>query len=81
MLSKKFTGCMTGALVGDCFGEPHEWEEVQDPPLQIYFDKLEKPPCIADLLYEYTDDTAMTKSVAESLIQHNSFHAHDMAER
>ena len=47
-LSKKFRGCMIGALLGDCFGAPYEYESIKNPisvsQLQSYFDKLEGPP-------------------------------------
>jgi len=31
--------------------------------------------------YEFTDDTAMARSVAKSLIQHNKLNVSDMAKR
>ncbi|KAK7604998.1 hypothetical protein V9T40_006184 [Parthenolecanium corni] len=83
MLAKKFRGCLIGALSGDCFGAPYEDEPVSaisKTQLQTYFDNLEGPP-FKTPQYRYTDDTAMTKCVAESLIAHNAFNAYDMAER
>ncbi|XP_014261834.1 poly(ADP-ribose) glycohydrolase ARH3-like isoform X2 [Cimex lectularius] len=77
----KFRGCMLGALLGDCLGSPYENEEsVSKVVLQKYFDKMEGPPFKAPVK-KYTDDTAMTKSVAESLIQHGAFDEKDMAKR
>lgn len=39
---------MIGALLGDCFGAPYEFEcysnSVSKTQLQSYFDKLEGPP-------------------------------------
>ena len=38
-----------------------------------------KVPFVYD--YEFTDDTAMARSVAKSLIQHNKLNVSDMAKR
>lgn len=37
---------MIGALLGDCFGSPYEFEchSISKTQLQAYFDKLEGPP-------------------------------------
>ena len=43
MLLQKFEGCMVGALLGDCLGERYEFaRNTRSPPLQMYFDNLEK---------------------------------------
>ncbi|KAK4882575.1 hypothetical protein RN001_005894 [Aquatica leii] len=70
LLKSKFRGCMLGALLGDCLGAPFEGETMTAGGkliLQKYFDKLEGPYFRAPIK-TYTDDTAMTKSVAKSLI-------------
>ncbi|KAF5289466.1 hypothetical protein FQR65_LT11839 [Abscondita terminalis] len=61
---------MLGALLGDCLGAPFEGETMTGGGkliLQKYFDKLEGPYFRAPIK-TYTDDTAMTKCVAKSLI-------------
>ncbi|XP_065207065.1 ADP-ribosylhydrolase ARH3-like isoform X2 [Planococcus citri] len=83
MLAKKYKGCLTGALLGDCFGGPFEGDlpqNISKAQLQSFFDKLEGP-AYKTPLYKYSDDTAMTKSVAESLIEKNGFDPHDMAKK
>ena len=57
----KFIGCLTGVAVGDSLGARFEGA---------------KTVCseFADLAPRYTDDTAMTIGVAESLIEHPEFH-------
>ncbi|KAK9505541.1 hypothetical protein O3M35_009568 [Rhynocoris fuscipes] len=77
----KFRGCLLGALMGDCLGAPFEEEgRVSLKVLQKYFDKMEDPSFKSPVKM-YTDDTAMTKSVAESLIQNLAFNEKDMAKR
>jgi ADP-ribosylglycohydrolase len=45
----------------------------------IYFSESEKDEKFE--IWHYTDDTAMTRSVAKSLIENQGFDAEDMAER
>ncbi|KAF4522006.1 hypothetical protein B566_EDAN010855 [Ephemera danica] len=81
LIANKFRGCMLGSLLGDCLGAPFEGEpRVAKIVLQNYFDKLCGPYFNAPVK-QYTDDTAMTKSVAESLLSQNGFDALDMARR
>uniref|UniRef100_A0A0P4VID6 ADP-ribosylhydrolase ARH3 n=1 Tax=Rhodnius neglectus TaxID=72488 RepID=A0A0P4VID6_9HEMI len=78
---KKFRGCLLGALVGDCLGAPFEEDgTVSKKILQKYFDKMDDPN-FKSPIKKYTDDTAMTKSVAESLIKNVAFVEKDMAKR
>ncbi|XP_049827573.1 ADP-ribosylhydrolase ARH3-like [Schistocerca gregaria] len=80
-LSQKFRGCMLGSLLGDCLGAPYEGDSsVSKAVLQQYFDKIEGPPFKAPIK-QYTDDTAMTKCVAESLIDCRGFEPQDMAKK
>ncbi|BES91662.1 poly(ADP-ribose) glycohydrolase [Nesidiocoris tenuis] len=82
VLANKFRGCMLGSLLGDCLGSPFEAESgpVAKTILQKYFDKMEDPT-FKSPVKRYTDDTAMTKSVAASLAQHGAFNEKDMAKR
>ena len=48
-------------------------------PIVIYFSESEKDEQIK--IWHYTDDTAMARSVAKSLIENQGFDAEDMAER
>jgi len=63
----KFIGCLVGTAIGDSLGARREGsaEFVE----------------IADLSPRYTDDTALTIAVAESLIENKDFHYWHMAER
>uniref|UniRef100_A0A2C9LUN1 ADP-ribosylhydrolase ARH3 n=1 Tax=Biomphalaria glabrata TaxID=6526 RepID=A0A2C9LUN1_BIOGL len=86
MLSR-FKGCLVGAVVGDCIGAIYEghYAKIQT---SLIIEKLKKLDKARENLKEgdekplsYTDDTAMTQSVALSLIQKGSFDAADMAKR
>ena len=57
----KFIGCLTGVAVGDSLGARFEGATTICEN-------------VADLAPRYTDDTAMTIGVAESLIEHREFH-------
>jgi poly(ADP-ribose) glycohydrolase ARH3 len=63
----KFIGCMIGTAVGDSLGARREGSSAIVE--------------IADLAPRYTDDTAMTIAVAESLVEQKDFHYWHMAER
>jgi poly(ADP-ribose) glycohydrolase ARH3 len=63
----KFTGCLIGTAIGDSLGARREGSS----------EFVE----VADLSPRYTDDTAMTIAVAESLIEHKDFHYWHMADR
>ncbi|XP_022080848.1 poly(ADP-ribose) glycohydrolase ARH3-like isoform X2 [Acanthaster planci] len=83
-LRSRFRGCLLGSLAGDCLGSPYEggilvakgitlMEEVVD-----FIRGLDSKP---RKLY-FTDDTAMTRSVAASLIHcKGKYSARDMAQR
>lgn len=63
----KFIGCLVGTAIGDSLGARREGStEFAE---------------IADLSPRYTDDTALTIAVAESLIAYKDFHYWHMAER
>ena len=63
----KFIGCMIGTAVGDSLGARREGSSSIAE--------------IADLAPRYTDDTALTIAVAESLVEQRDFHYWHMADR
>lgn len=85
-LLSRFQGSLVGAVIGDCIGAIFEsqWAETIDP------DKVAKAISKVETeaekeedykIWEFTDDTAMTRSVARSLTENKGFDAEDMAER
>ncbi|KAK2149542.1 hypothetical protein LSH36_447g02035 [Paralvinella palmiformis] len=78
-LLSKFKGAMVGAVIGDCIGAGFEGElyvELQD--VLSLVEKIEKKE-VKQL--GYTDDTAMARSVAYSLIEKKHLDSVDMAKR
>ena len=85
-LRSRFRGALVGALVGDCMGAywemgswkgTHPIEDVRSKmEEQIRQTKSKKAPVIS-----YTDDSALTFAVAESLIECDKFDADHMAKR
>jgi poly(ADP-ribose) glycohydrolase ARH3 len=67
-LLSRFTGCLLGVAIGDSLGARREGTTGIGGET-------------ADLAPRYTDDTAMTLGVAESLIEHKEFHYWHMAGR
>lgn len=81
LLKSKFRGSLLGALIGDCLGSPFEGEILTKGAkltLKKYFDKLEGPFFLAPFK-PYTDDTAMTRSVAKNLIEHKTIVQKELA--
>lgn len=71
VIRSKFRGCLLGSLIGDSLGAPYEGEFVTSGEkiiIQRYFDKLEGSTFVGPYR-PYTDDTAMTKSVAKFLTE------------
>ncbi|XP_037089173.1 ADP-ribose glycohydrolase ARH3-like [Pollicipes pollicipes] len=83
-LCSKFRGCLAGALMGDCLGEPFENDDYEELPserqLNDFFQQLVQAK-VKVPYKNYTDDTAMTRCIAESLINKQAFDAKDMATR
>ncbi|KAK3928551.1 ADP-ribose glycohydrolase ARH3 [Frankliniella fusca] len=82
-LLSKFRGCLAGALLGDCFGAPFEFQDEDGPSpvvLNKFFAKLEGPP-FKTPKYAYTDDTAMTKCIAQSFVERANLDERDLAKR
>ncbi len=66
VLLSKFTGCLLGVAIGDSLGARREGSTtITDEAV--------------DLAPRYTDDTAMTLGVAQSLVEHKQFHYWHMA--
>ncbi|VEN63753.1 unnamed protein product [Callosobruchus maculatus] len=69
LLKSKFRGCLLGSVIGDCTGAPYEGDTITSGDkivIQRYFDKLEDAEFKAPYK-QYTDDTAMTKSIVKFL--------------
>eukprot|EP00794_Sanderia_malayensis_P005395 gene5395-6069_t len=83
VMKDKYEGCLVGSLIGDCLGAPFEAvshscidrTKVED---MIGFES-EKLRQKKENYYEFTDDTAMMRSICRSLIENNGFHASDLA--
>jgi len=86
ILLDRIRGCMVGAVLGDCLGSPVEctyWYGIKQKSVRKHFDaykhegsKLGKTgPCM-----KYTDDTAMARQVALSIID-KELDATDLAKR
>lgn len=83
VLASKFRGCLVGSLLGDCLGAPFEGDfPVSKSVLTSYITKLLDESAKGLLPFRpYTDDTAMTRCLAASLIEKQGFHAGDLAQR
>ncbi|KAG0722445.1 Poly(ADP-ribose) glycohydrolase ARH3 [Chionoecetes opilio] len=81
VMAGRFRGCLVGGLMGDCLGAPFEGEPRASPTmLNTYFKRLNDPNL--KVPYKpYTDDTAMMRCVALSLIEEKGYVAQDMAKR
>lgn len=92
MSLSRFKGCLVGAVVADCIGAMFEGMsvvklkqllDVVDQNIEnarkIHKETGSKPASVNGL--PFTDDTAMARSVAASLINMGEFDARDMAKR
>ena len=70
----RFRGALLGVAVGDCLGRPVEGH--RSVPESYLIEAVEDPPKLL-----YTDDTAMTFSVGESLLVSGGFDGDDLARR
>lgn len=84
LLKSKFRGAMLGVLVGDILGSPYEGKKVVSARKKIYLqrrlDTLEKIR-FREPVMEFTDDSAMTRCIAESLIEKRDLDIIDVAKR
>ncbi|CAL1543286.1 unnamed protein product [Lymnaea stagnalis] len=91
ILLSRFKGCLVGGVVGDCIGALYEGlSHVKTNDLIERINKLEKDrqtqrehgtKPAEKYGFSYTDDTAMARSVAGSLIDKGQFDAPDMGKR
>jgi poly(ADP-ribose) glycohydrolase ARH3 len=86
-LLDRFRGCMVGAVVGDCLGAPVEcqfWDGIPAEKVVEYFTEYIKDSeaeAAAEQKFRYTDDTAMARQVADSIISMRSVDTKDLAQR
>lgn len=72
----RFRGALLGALMGDCMGSLFEGKTPSVRAVLNVMDKDGKPKVLT-----YTDDTAMTRSMVQSLLENKGFDAKDLADR
>lgn len=70
-LRSQFRGCLVGAVLGDCLGAKFEDTYIEFISLSK-IQKFTRSAYKNDRIYLYTDDTAMARSIADSLI-HNGY--------
>lgn len=81
VMAGRFRGCLVGSLMGDCLGAPFEGEpRCTRSVLNSYFKRLAAPDLKVPYK-QYTDDTAMTRCVAQSLVDIKCFDPKDMARK
>lgn len=85
-LRSRFRGVLVGALVGDCLGaywETQSWQGIHpiDDVKRRFSEQIAQTQSKKAPVITYTDDTALTFAVADSLIQCGKFDADDMARR
>lgn len=81
-LIDKFRGAMVGAVVGDCLGSPVEcqyWRGISKSKMDSIFENYRQEK--AKDKYAYTDDTAMARQIADSLISKRTIDPANLAER
>jgi poly(ADP-ribose) glycohydrolase ARH3 len=74
VLTDRFRGLMAGTAVGDCVGRPYEGRRATEEQIEGLMGGV-PPPLI------YTDDTAMTIALAESLLECDGFEGAHMSMR
>lgn len=80
-LLDRIRGSMAGAVIGDCLGSPVEcqyWHGIPVQMVQKLFEDYRKPD---QKVLHYTDDTAMARQVADSIIAMQKVDSKDLAER
>ncbi|KAL6477994.1 hypothetical protein MHYP_G00138290 [Metynnis hypsauchen] len=77
----RFRGALVGAVLGDCVGG--EFEGAEDVPLDRVLQHLSglEDDTRGDGILQYSDDTAMMRCVAHSLLTRTGFDEQDMARR
>jgi len=80
-LLDRYRGCMVGAVIGDCLGSPVEckfWRGIPAKRVSEIFKEYQNED---HKILKYTDDTAMARQVADSIISMRSADSKDMAQR
>ena len=85
-LRSRFRGALVGALIGDCLGaywETQSWQGIHpiEDVKRRFAEQVEQTQSKKAPVITYTDDTALTFAVADSLIQCGKFDADHMARR
>ena len=85
-LLDKFRGCLIGAVVGDCLGSPVEckyWDGIDPAKVIKRFSTYKEhgQDAMSSKVYKYTDDTAMARQLANSLIDNQRLDTSDLARR
>ena len=87
-LLDRVRGCMVGAVLGDCLGAPVEctyWTGIEkrsvNKTFNTYKENGSKNTDRNDTSMKYTDDTAMARQVALSLIDKKALDVTDLAKR
>ncbi|KAL4624096.1 poly(ADP-ribose) glycohydrolase ARH3 [Arapaima gigas] len=80
-LLSRFRGALVGAVLGDCVGG--EFEGAEEVPLERVLQHLSalEHEERGDGILQYSDDTAMTRCVVQSLLTRGIFDQHDLARR
>lgn len=86
---KHYEGALVGALVGDCLGSPFEFSfsmncsriDSKITKITKFLKEVDEGKYVEGKNLHYTDDTAMLKSVTESLFHCNGFDATDLSKR
>ena len=87
ILLDRVRGCMVGAVLGDCLGSPVEctyWFGIKKKSVRKHFDAYEEEGNKLErkgALMKYTDDTAMARQVALSIIEKKELDVKDLAKR
>ncbi|XP_036398466.1 ADP-ribose glycohydrolase ARH3 [Megalops cyprinoides] len=77
----RFRGALVGAVLGDCLGG--EFEGAEELPMERVLQHLNglDQDTRGDGILQYSDDTAMTRCVVQSLLARGEFDEQDMAHR
>ncbi|XP_064162675.1 ADP-ribosylhydrolase ARH3 [Anguilla rostrata] len=75
----RFRGALVGAVLGDCIGG--EFEGAEEVPMERVLQHLNGLDQDSDCILQYSDDTAMTRCVVQSLLTRGGFDQQDMAHR
>ncbi|XP_033879852.2 LOW QUALITY PROTEIN: ADP-ribosylhydrolase ARH3-like [Acipenser ruthenus] len=77
----RFRGALVGALLGDCVGA--EFEGTEEVPLDRVLQHLDglEEESRGDGILQYSDDTAMTRCVVQSLLSRSEFDVSDLGRR